>query len=478
MAERDESAGRPLCVDLDGSLIAADSLWESLLGIGRRPVALARVAWGLRGGRAAFKAAVCDAVALEAETLPYRAPLLDFLKEQKAAGRRLILATAADRRIAEAVAAHLGLFDHVLATDGGRNVKGDAKLAAIRELLGDQPFDYVGDADCDLPICEAAERVYLVEPSRRLERAVMESGRLERVFQSDGPRWRAVLAALRPHQWAKNLLVAVPLITSQRYDELGLWLLLALAFVALSLSASAGYVLNDLFDLSADRRHATKRLRPFASGALSIPTGLVMAAAMLLASVAIAAAALPAAFLGALLVYLAVSFAYSMHLKRVPVVDVLVLAGLYTLRIIAGGEAIGIPPSFWLLAFSVFLFLSLAFAKRSAELHAMPTLGDDAVAGRGYRRGDLQLVDTLGPVAGYLAVLVFCFYINSEMVVLLYEKPRVLWLMCPLILYWVTRLWFKAHRGELHEDPVVFALRDRTTWATAVLAMLVLLLAG
>lgn len=471
----------PLLVDLDGTLIAGDTLWESLLIlIRRRPWAvLAAVGW-LGHGRAGFKARVADAVAVEGADLPYRAEVLEFVRAEKARGRKIVLATAADRRVAEAVAAHLGLFDAVIATEAGVNARGEGKLAAIRAALGEGPFDYMGDAACDEPILRAARRRHLVRPDRGLRAAFAEELTADRsslIGQvTVGQRLWAGFLALRPHQWSKNLLLAVPMVVGHRLGDGWRWGMLAAAFVTFCLASSSVYLINDLFDLAADRRHPRKRHRPLASGLISIPEGLMAAVLLAAAAVLAAAVALPAGFAALLGLYLLTTAAYSLALKRLAVIDVLVLAGLYTLRIVAGGVATDVFPSFWLLTFSAFFFLSLAFGKRCAELR----LGDpsDGLVSRGYRREDAELVTTLGPTSGYLAILVFCLYVNSEAVRALYDQPELLWLLCPILLVWVTRFWLKANRGTLHDDPVVFALKDPLTYAAAALSAAVLVWAS
>lgn len=473
----------PLCVDLDGTLIAGDTLWESLLILlRRRPLDAARTPLWAIHGPAVFKRHVARRVQLDPAALAYRDPVLAFLRQEKAAGRRLILATAADRSIAEGVADHLGLFDEVIATDAGVNAKGEAKLAAIRQRLGEGAFDYMGDADCDWPICDAARRVYLVDPGAGLHDRSRQRGTLEGVFhvQEGGAigRLGQALLALRPHQWAKNLLLAVPMVVGQRLDEPALWVSLIAAITWFSLCASSVYVANDLMDLAADRRHPRKKRRPLASGAVSIPQGLAMAGVVLAAGLVGALATLPAAFLGVLLVYVGISAGYSWRLKHTPMLDVIVLAGLYTLRIVAGGAAVGIVPSFWLLAFSVFIFLSLAFGKRYSELRLLRAADPDTLGTRGYQADDLPLLGTLGPASGYIAVLVFCLYIASDAVTVLYARPGTLWLMCPLLLYWISRFWLISHRGRMRDDPVFFALTDWPTYVVAALGLVILLAAN
>lgn len=463
----------PLCVDLDGTLIATDLLWESLIGmIRKRPMDAARLPFWLLEGRATLKRRIAERVALDVQTLPYRAEVIDFLKDEKTLGRRLVLATAADRRLAERVAAHLGLFDEVIATDDGRNLKGREKLAALQERFGASGFDYLGDSPADLPIWEGAREALLVRTSRDMERRAAAVRPPSRVFEGGRGGPKALFKALRPHQWAKNVLVFVALIAGHQIFQLDLLLRSGLAFLAFCFAASAVYILNDLLDLEADRRHPRKRKRPFASGAASIPAGIAMVVALLGATTALAAL-LPLQFVGLLVLYLLLTTAYSTYLKRKVMIDVICLAGLYTLRILAGGAATSIVISPWLAAFSMFLFLSLAFAKRYTELSA--SAGPlDMIPGRGYLTSDIELIRSLGPTSGYLCVLVLCLYLNSPDVRVHYQRPEILWLACPLLLYWISRVWVLANRRLLDDDPVVFALRDRVSRIVGVLAALIL----
>jgi 4-hydroxybenzoate polyprenyltransferase len=287
-----------------------------------------------------------------------------------------------------------------------------------------------------------------------------------------------VLNALRVRQWVKNLLLFVPLLLAHAVGDPQAWLAAVLGFVAFSLCASAAYVVNDLVDREADRVHPTKRDRPFASGALPPLAGFVMAPSLLLIAFAVAWLALPALFLVALATYVIVTLAYSFALKRMAIVDVLVLAGLYALRVLAGGAATDIPVSEWLLAFSMFFFLSLALLKRYAELRLIELAPGASLAGRAYQADDLALLRTTGPSAGFISVLVLALYVTSPEVVVLYQRPALLWLVGAFLLYWVLRIWTRAHRGEMHDDPVLFAARDRASYVVAVLTGITLLAAS
>ena len=473
MATRAADAMLPLCVDLDGTLIATDLLWESLFAmIRKRPMDAVRLPFWLLEGRANLKRRIAQRVVIDAKTLPYRDEVVGFLKDEKSRGRHLVLATAADRQLAEGVAEHLDVFDEVIASDNGRNFKGREKLLALQERFGASGFDYLGDSPADLPIWEGARKTLLVRTRRDMERRATAVRAPSRVFEGRRGGPKALVKALRPHQWAKNILVFVALIAGHQVLRLDLLLQACQAFLAFCFAASAVYILNDLLDLEADRRHPRKRNRPFASGAASIPAGVGMIVA-LLAATAVATAYLPLAFVGLLILYLLLTTAYSAYLKRKVMIDVICLAGLYTLRILAGGAATSIVISPWLTAFSMFLFLSLAFAKRYTELSAAGA-SRDLVPGRGYMGSDIELIRSLGPTSGYLCVLVLCLYLNSPDVRVHYQRPEILWLACPLLLYWISRVWVLANRRQLDDDPVVFALRDRNSRVVGVLAAIIL----
>jgi 4-hydroxybenzoate polyprenyltransferase/phosphoserine phosphatase len=460
---------RPLCVDLDGTLLASDSLHELALALaGREPSALLALPGWLAGGRANLKARLAERATLDPASLPYRTEVLDAIRAARAEGRPCVLVTAADRRVAEAVAAHLGCFDEVWASDGRANLKGDAKAARLRERFGAGGFEYLGDARADLPVWEAAGTASVVAPSGGLARRVAARVPIERRLgerASAGDRASAWLYELRIHQWAKNALVALPLLTSHRIVEPALWAHAAVAFLAFSLAASAVYVANDLLDLASDRAHPTKRKRPFASGVLPIASGVVAAPLLLAAAFALGLAFLPPAFAAVLAGYAATNVLYSLWLKRVAIADVILLASFYALRVVAGGVAVAILPSPWLLAFCLFFFLNLGFLKRSIDVRR-----SDGV-GRAYGERDLPILVALGTAAASASLVVLAFYIQSEAVTALYRTPALLWLALPLGGFWTSRAWLLAHRGEVHDDPVVFALRDPVTWGVGAAAL-------
>ena len=474
---------RPLCVDLDGTLIATDTLWESIfLLLRRNPLYLFTLLWWLLWGKAHFKQQIVQKTTLAVETLPYREAVLLFLHQQREAGRPLILITAAHQKIADAVANHLKLFDEVIGSSATLNLKGEKKVAWLDQHFGTGNYDYMGDSVSDLPIFRAAHTPYLVAPSRYLQQRF--SCPAEQIFPAPRRSWKIVLKVLRPHQWAKNVLVFIPLILSQQFLEISKIFDVTLAFFCFSLVASSGYVINDLLDLAADRVHTTKKNRPFASGSVPISYGVPIFIGLIGLSAAISLIFINTSFTMMLLFYLVITLSYSFYLKRKMIVDILILAGLYTHRIIAGGVAISTIPSGWLLAFSMFFFISLAFLKRYIELLELNDLhqlyGNEhrTVKNRNYWVDDLEMIASMGPTSGYLAVLVYALYINTMTIKGLYAAPHVLWLICPILLYWLTRIWFLAKRRLMVDDPVQFAIDDRVSWITLVSIALLFIIAS
>jgi 4-hydroxybenzoate polyprenyltransferase/phosphoserine phosphatase len=469
----------PLYVDLDGTLIATDLLHESFLSAVKRSpwIALQCVPW-LAAGRHRLKEELACRATIDVASLPYREDVLAFLREERARGRRIVLATASWGSLAEAVAKHLGLFDAVIATSSEGNLKGVAKAERLQAASGAAGFDYLGDSHADLPVWGAAGRAYVVDGTGRFAASLPASVSVERVFQDQGraPRWRTALRALRPHQWAKNLLVFIPALAAHRFAEPAVVMQAAQAFVAFSLVASSAYLLNDLLDLDADRAHPRKRSRPLASGALSIPAGALLCAASLALGIAVAWPLHPA-FGGTLAIYLALTVAYSFALKRFAILDVIALAGLYVIRILAGGLAVGAPVSSWLLAFALFLFFSLALVKRHAELVSMAHEGASRAPGRGYAAVDAPVVMALGIASAMVGALVLALYINGDTVRVLYGRPEALWGLVPLMLYWIARVWMLSARGQMHDDPVLFAAGDANSYFVAAIGCAILWLA-
>ena len=467
----------PLCVDLDGTLILSDLLWETFARLVKmRPLAALLAPICLFRGRAALKRQLAKRVTLDVANLPYNEPLLAYLRAERLGGRRLVLVTASDQTLAVAVAAHVGLFDEVLGSDGAVNLRSEAKSAMLVAHFGEQGFDYAGDSAADAPVWAHARSAILVGASDSVARVARTVSTVRSEFSGSGGRARALCRILRPHQWVKNLIVFVPLLTSHQLTHpAALWLDMQ-AFVAFCLCASAVYVLNDLLDLDADRHHPTKRLRPLAMGALPLAWAFWLGPLLMAGGFAVSAM-VTAPFACVLGLYVAVAFAYSWRLKQAPLVDVFTLAGLYTLRLIAGHAATGVEYSDWLLAFSMFIFLSLALVKRFRELKALGGGTNEVVKGRGYIAEDLPLLAPLGVASGYLAVLVLALYVTSEKVRLLYHRPTLLLLTCPLFLYWISRMWLAAQRGRMNDDPITFALKDRQSYLIGGVALFVVWLA-
>ncbi|MBT8117694.1 MAG: UbiA family prenyltransferase [Gammaproteobacteria bacterium] len=458
-------AGHPdyLFVDLDDTLIRTDLFLVSILSfIRQRPLNILYLLYWLLRGRAVAKALVAKAVNVEVEFLPYESGLVEYLRAQKSAGRCIVLATASHRRYARQIAGHLGLFDHVLATDARKNLKGKNKLAAIRDFCGNSGYCYAGDSLADRVIWADAETEIHVNSPGSCVKDAESKGRLEMLISSRGSILPAFVREMRVFQWTKNLLILVPLLTSHNYQDPQMLVAVAWAFLSFSLCASGVYFINDLLDLPHDRKHPLKRQRPLASGDLPLPIGV--AGSILLPALAflIAWFMLSPLMVTVLAIYFTITTAYSFFLKRIAILDVITLAVLYTLRLVAGSAATGIVLSSWLLVFSMFVFVSLAYLKRYNEV-VEHYESDEQMDGRGYRRTDEETMFGLGVASSTAAVLVLALYISSEEITALYPSPHLLWLLCLLFLFWTHHLWLGARRRIIHEDPVIFAIKDRTS---------------
>ena len=479
-----------LCVDLDGTLVKSDTLHDSALAVARhRPAALLNIPGWLTQGKAALKRHLANTVQLDVTHLPYNRELLQYLEQQRSIGRPIYLATAADADTANRVADHLGFFTGVLASDGQLNLAGKNKLAAFQSRFGNN-FSYIGNALPDLPLLQHCQEPMVANPTPAL-RAALRQSRITpvRTFDERPAPFKSWLKAIRLHQWAKNVLIFFPLLLAHAWAP-GLIAAAFVAFFSFSLCASATYIVNDLLDLEADRHHPRKRRRPFASGDLSALSGIFVIILFLTASLLLALlvpkviSALspeylpllkPHYFLLWLGIYFVTTLAYSLRLKRAVLVDVIVLSGLYTIRIIAGSAATGIAVSTWLGSFSIFFFLSLAFVKRFAELENLRERGGISAGGRGYHINDIEQLRSLGSASGYVSVAVLTLYISNLDVAELYHHTRRLWLLVPVLLLWISRLWLQASRGQLDEDPVVYAITDRRSLLLGVLVLAIVL---
>lgn len=455
----------PLVVDLDGTLLKSDVLVESAIQLLRRNLLLflRMLFWAVKG-KAYLKEQVAHRVQVGTLSIPYHSTFLSFLKTEAQRGRPIFLATASNARAAAAIAERLGIFHEVLASDARLNLAGTAKLDAILTVTRGLPFDYAGNSRTDLPIWRRSRYAILVNPGLGVERAARRCSDVAAVFDDRSPSLSSYPRAIRIHQWLKNLLIGVPLLTSHSWSNSAAVITLALAFVSFGLGASATYLLNDLLDLPADRQHPRKSHRALASGDMPVMTALGLMIGLFSAGIALAAA-VSLDFLLVLLLYIGLTISYSISLKTFVIVDVITLASLYTLRIVAGTAAIGVALSSWLLAFSMFLFLSLALVKRCSELRSMEQLGLKLASGRrDYRVSDISILGSMGIAAGYVAVLVLALFVESPHSLTYYAHPERLWLLCPPMAYWISTLWVKTSRGEMHDDPLVYSVRDKVTW--------------
>ncbi|MCU1226315.1 MAG: UbiA prenyltransferase [Edaphobacter sp.] len=480
-----------LCVDLDGTLVKSDTLVDSTLALARHhPAALLKLPGWLAQGKAALKRHIAGAVQLDVVHLPYNRELLQYLEQQHATGRPIYLATAADTSTAQRVADHLGLFTGVLASDGALNLAGHNKLAAFRQQFGED-FCYIGNALPDLPLLQNCQHPMVANPTAGLRSALRRANITPaRIFTERVSPLKAWPKAIRLHQWAKNALIFLPLLLAHAWAP-GLVAGAAIAFLSFGLCASATYIVNDLLDLDVDRQHPRKRRRPFASGDLSAIAGVGVIVLFLAASIGLAvllphvvarlspglALHLPYRFLIWLGLYAVTTLAYSLRLKRMVLVDVMVLSGLYTIRIIAGSAATGVSVSTWLASFSIFFFLSLAFVKRFAELENLRERGGASAKGRGYHVSDIEQLRSFGSASGYASVVVLTLYISNlnADAAHLYNHINRLWLLVPVLLLWISRLWLLASRGHLDEDPVVYAITDRRSLFLGLLVLVIVI---
>jgi len=452
----------PLCVDLDGTLIRCDSLFETFLkALKSTPVKAITSLRHLVQGKAAVKAALTQLVDIDVTSLPYNKKVLSYIESQHP-DTEVVLVTGANQRIAERVADHLGVFDSVLASSSTINLTGATKKKVLEDKYGKGQFDYIGNEVADIPVWSSSHQAIVVTSNERFTKSVVNEFPRAKLLVDNAPSIFTWLKFARTHQWAKNLLIFIPLILDHRFFELNNLLTVVLSFLAFSLLASTTYMANDMLDLESDRQNSTKSKRALAAGLLQIEhVLLVMFGCSVM--VFLLCLFLPGVFTLLLLAYLVLTVLYSFSLKKMMMMDVCVLALLHTMRLIGGTLTIQAQWSFWLLAFSMFFFLSLAIAKRVSELENVKKENKQNPASRGYRTTDIPVLNSTGIAAGYISVLVIALYINSEKVAQIYAYPEILWCICPPLLYWIGRLWLITSRGEMHEDPIIFALKDLTS---------------
>ena len=459
----------PLCIDLDGTLIQTDSLLESCLRLlAQKPFMIFILPFWLLYGKAGFKQRVSQHVELSPESLPYNTSLLKFLTQQRLHNRRLILVTAANKKIAEAIDSYLNIFDEILASDETHNLSGKNKAKTLIEKFGKKGFVYAGNASVDLNVWQHAAAAIVVNGSKALVNKASEMTQIEKILPSEPINsFKLIFKSIRIHQWAKNLLIFSALILSHHWFNNDSIQLSIFAFLSFSFAASSIYLINDLIDLEADRKHQTKKYRPLAAGTLSIQSAVLMIPALLSLSY-LFASLINSNFIIVLTTYLFITTVYSLFLKPIALLDVMTLTSLYTIRIVAGAIAINVPLSHWLLAFSMFIFLSLALVKRYSELRNLIQQGQTSSVSRGYHVDDLPAVSLFGISSGYISVLVLVFYTHDLQAGTLYTNPDWLWFVAVAVLYWISRIWLLTFRGQMNEDPVLFAIHDRSSYIVSL----------
>lgn len=466
----------PLIVDLDGTLLFTDMLHESTLRVLRdHPLSLFYIPRWLSQGKAVLKKELSERACIDIAALPYNHKFIDWLLSEKENGRKIFLCTASDIKLAKAVADHLNIFDDVFATNGKINLAGQNKADFLEEKFGFQKFDYAGNSSDDLLVWEKAHTAIVVNAPQKLLEKAKQISTVERVFPTEKKSLKTWLRVFRLHQWLKNILLFTVCVAAHRmgsFSDLGT---LIIAFFSFSLCASSVYITNDLFDLDSDRLHIRKKKRPFASGRISIETGILLTPILLIVGFFLAFLISPN-FTLILLIYLLITSAYTVILKRIVLIDCIILSLLYTTRVIAGGIAIDHEISPWLLALSVFLFLSLAFIKRCTELKVQAIQGKEKAHGRGYHVKDKDLIQQLGVASGFAAVLVLALYMNGNSVKSLYKCEEVIWLNVPVLLFWISWMWLKVQRNEMSDDPVLFAIKDKTSLVTGATFILIFIL--
>ncbi|MEN9846052.1 MAG: hypothetical protein RIS36_1199 [Pseudomonadota bacterium] len=465
-----------VCADVDGSVIATDLLYESLLVALKQDIwILFFIPFWLLRGRAHLKHQLAErSGGLSVETLPMNNAVVSYLRAAAESGQRVMLTSASDTRLVERLADQFDFVSGVIGSDGALNLKGRAKATAIREFVGDSAWEYIGDSNADFDVWREAASVVCVSSSSKFIARVKNRHPDAVILEKAQCTFKVFLRALRVHQWMKNILVFAPLVLAHQVFNAQGWLVASAAALAFSLCASGVYLLNDLLDLEADRRHPRKKRRPCASGVLPLSYALTLAPLLFVSAFAVALAIQPdlSIVLG---IYLILTSAYSYRLKALALVDVILLAILYTIRIVGGGVATGIHVSQWLLGLSMFIFFSLACVKRFSELLVLQQRKEHRTWGRGYAVSDMEQVASFGTASGYIAVLVLALYVSGKEVAALYASPTVIWMACPLLLYWISRIWLLARRGFVHDDPLVFALQDKVTYAVAAIGALIFL---
>lgn len=459
--------------DLDGTLIKSDMLLESVfILIKKNPIFIFLLPIWLLKGKAQLKDEINKRIEFNAELLPYNQDVIDFLDKKKSEGNKIILATASNQNIATKISNYLGIFDETYGSTSELNLKSKNKRDFLNEKYGKNQYSYVGDSTADLKVWEDSKDAYVMNNGISDKNKI--SNLKEIIGEKSKSKLKLIIKEIRVYQWVKNLLLFIPALMAHKTD-LDFYFTILIAFISFSLLASSVYVLNDLLDLDADRQHPRKKNRPFASGNLSLLYGFVLLPILIAISFALSLIYLPYEFTLTLLVYYLITNLYSFKLKRLELIDIITLASLYTIRIISGGYAVDVLISPWLLAFSMFLFLSLALLKRYTELLSMIKENKVKATGRGYHVEDIDMIRGFGTSSAYIAILVYALYAYSDQVQVLYNKPSLMWLVAVLLLYWITRIWFLAHRGKMTDDPIVFTGKDPNSWIVGLIIGILML---
>jgi 4-hydroxybenzoate polyprenyltransferase len=469
------SESYPLCLDLDHSLLRTDLLYESFISaIKNNPLCTFGLIYSLFRGRASLKSYLAKRAIIDLKLLPKNHLIEDFAKIESKS-RRVYLVTATNEKLAQEFTKLNPWIYDFLSSNETSNLKGSVKRDLLISKFGIGNFDYLGDSNSDLAIWSVARRSYIVKGSKSLVKKCSKYKNIREIFPLRKFSLIPLLKGLRIHQWVKNLLIFLPLIASHNIYNINLWISSFAAFLVFSLTASSVYLLNDLSDLESDRTHRSKKKRPLASGDLLILHALIIIPFLLTIALTLGLA-LATNFALVLGIYFTLTCLYSFKFKREPVLDIVFLASLYTIRIYAGSAATGIPVSSWLLSFSMFIFLSLACAKRVAEI----SIHEDEkspIPGRGYYKKDKDIIANIGVSGGIVSVMVLALYVTAQEVVALYNAPELLLFTCPLVLYWISSIWLVTWRGQLDDDPIVYALKDKASYIIGILVLLVLVLA-
>ena len=453
-----------LSVDLDGTLIKTDLLYESFWSAFANDLLIPfKALFALLKGKAFLKEMLFNSSSLDIKSLPYNHEVIKYISSHRSNGGKVALVTASNEKLAKIISKNLNLFDQVYGSSSILNLKGLAKAKLQKKIFGEGNFDYIGNSVADLQSWRISNKAITFNASE-LVRSKCELCNINTIHlfkKSDCSFLTSFIKEIRPYQWVKNILVFIPLIAAQSFDSTSIYHAF-LAFIAFSSTASSLYILNDLLDIKADRNHPKKCKRPLAAGDLSFSIGFILGIFLLLIGL-IFGFIIGGSFPIILLFYYSITFFYSINLKKKALVDIFVLSGLYTIRLQAGGIATNIQISFWLLAFSIFIFLSLAAIKRQSELVDLINRGKNSLENRDYKINDLNFIRTLAISSGMISSLVMALYIKSPKVLDNYSNPKFLWISCCIFLFWIIRVCFKTERGEMEYDPIIFALKDRTS---------------